>query len=90
VRNHDAKPGRLIVGLVAIGTAVLYAGDAAGTWDTDWFTALPLLFGGLVVAAVVGVSVQSARRRRRPRSDHSESSDSTGVPTSTSGSQAIK
>ncbi|WTL46518.1 hypothetical protein OG310_13245 [Streptomyces sp. NBC_01497] len=90
MRRHEAKPGRLIVGLVAIGTAVLYAGDAAGTWETEWFTALPLLFAGLMVAAVVGILVHRVRRRRGPRPDHTESSDSTGAPTSTSGSQAIR
>ncbi|MCA1219054.1 hypothetical protein [Streptomyces sp. 8L] len=91
MQRHEAKPGRTIVGLVAIGTAVLYAGDTAGTWRTEWYTALPLLFGGLVLAAVVGLAVHSARRRHpRPEPDRSESKDSTGDPTSTRGSQAIK
>lgn len=84
--RHEARPGRLIAGLVAMATAVLYAGDAAGAWHTAWFAALPLLCGGLLVAAVVGATVQSARRRRA----HSASSENTGAPTSTSGSQAIK
>ncbi|MCF3961133.1 hypothetical protein [Streptomyces fuscigenes] len=90
MRRHEVKPGRLIVGLVAVAIGALYAGNAAGAWHTEWFAALPLLFGGLVLAALVGFAAHKARRRRRPRSDQAASSDSTGVPASSSGSQAIK
>ncbi|MEB8344397.1 hypothetical protein OKJ99_43685 [Streptomyces endophyticus] len=35
-------------------TAVVYFGDAGGAWDAPWFVGIPLVCGGLCVAAVVG------------------------------------
>ncbi|MEW2547472.1 hypothetical protein AB0910_17140 [Streptomyces sp. NPDC047002] len=87
MRRREARPGRLIVGLAALATAVLYGGDAAGAWHTRWYTALPLLAAALALAAVVGIVGHAVRRRRPGRS---ESTDSTGAPTTTSGSQAMR
>lgn len=85
--RHRFLPGRLIAGLSALATAALYAGDAAGAWHTPWFTALPVVFGGLFAAGVVG-SLHYGVRRRRARS--SASSENTDAPASTSGSQAMR
>ncbi|MFF8288284.1 hypothetical protein ACF068_03485 [Streptomyces sp. NPDC016309] len=86
-RRHGFRPGRLVLGLTALGIAALYGGDVAGAWDTPWFAALPLLAGGLVLAGVAGWVGYRARRRRAARA---ASSDSSGAPASTSGSHAIK
>ncbi|MGA5423037.1 hypothetical protein [Streptomyces lavendulocolor] len=85
--RHGFRPGRLVLGLTGLGVAALYAGDAAGAWHTVWYAVLPLLAAGLVLAGGAGLLGQRARRRRAARA---ASSDSTGAPASTSGSQAIR
>lgn len=86
--RHEFRPGRLVAGLALAATAVLFAGDAAGRWDTPPLVVLPLICGGLGVASLVSwIDYGVRRRRRRARS---ASADSSGVPASTSGSQAIK
>ncbi|MEU3372527.1 hypothetical protein ACFYM2_27495 [Streptomyces sp. NPDC006711] len=86
--RHEFRPGRVVAGLALIATAVLFAGDAAGRWDAPSPTVIPLVCGGLGIASLVGWIDYGVRRRRRPASR--ASSDSNGVPASTSGSQAIK
>jgi hypothetical protein len=84
---HGFRPGRALVGLAALTVALLYGGDAAGAWHTPWFVALPVVAGGLLLAAAVGGAAYVWRRRRAAIRASSESS---GAPASTSGSQAIK
>ncbi|MEU7023157.1 hypothetical protein ABZ990_21185 [Streptomyces sp. NPDC046203] len=83
---HEFRPGRLILGLAALTIAALFAGDAAGSWSIAWFVALPLLGGALALAAAASWTVYLVRRRAARRA----SSDSTGAPASSKGSQAMR
>ncbi|MEU2163862.1 hypothetical protein QRN89_21130 [Streptomyces chengbuensis] len=85
--RHEFRPGRLIAGAAALGTAAAYLGDATGAWRTPWFTAVPVMSGGLILAAVVTFVHYRLRRRR---SAMAASSENTEAPASTSGSQAIR
>lgn len=87
--RHEFRPGRLIVGMAALGTAAVYAGDAAGFWDPPWFVALPVVFGSLWLA---GLATWGANRyrRRRLRSAQMASSENSGAPAMTNGSQPIR
>ncbi|WP_434595281.1 hypothetical protein [Streptomyces sp. A5-4] len=84
--RHGFRPGRLIAGLVLAGTAGAYAGDAAGTWHTPAYLALPAVFGGLLLAGTA--SWLSYRGRRRAA--RAASRENTAAPASTSGSQAMR
>ncbi|MCZ7458505.1 hypothetical protein [Streptomyces sp. WMMC940] len=85
--RHEFRPGRLIAGTAALATAAAYLGDATGAWQTPWFTALPVMSGGLFLAAVVALVHYRLRRRR---SAIAASSENTEAPASTSGSQATR
>ncbi|POX55491.1 hypothetical protein C3489_10620 [Streptomyces sp. Ru71] len=61
--RHEFQPGRLVAGLALTVAGVLYAGDAGGLWHTPWFTAIPLVVGGLCLAGAVGVVCRGIRRR---------------------------
>ncbi|MEV0979206.1 hypothetical protein [Streptomyces sp. NPDC049915] len=61
--RHEFQPGRLVAGLALTVAGILYAGDAAGLWRTPWFTAIPLVVGGLCLAGAVGVVTHAIRRR---------------------------
>lgn len=84
---HGFRPGRMIAGLSALACAALYAGDAAGAWRTPWFTALPVVLGGLCLAAFAGSLHYGVRRRRARRK---ASAEKRSAPASTSGSQAMR
>jgi hypothetical protein len=84
---HDFRPAALIAGAAALTAAVAYLGDAVGAWQTRWFMAFQIVFGGLLLAGVVAVTHYRIRRRRSART---ASTDSSGAPASTSGSQAIR
>ncbi|MGW7362548.1 hypothetical protein ACWGI8_03780 [Streptomyces sp. NPDC054841] len=84
---HEFRPGRLIAGAAALTTAAAYLGDAAGAWETEWFMAFPVVFGGLFLAGVVTFTHYRIRRRRSAMAASSENID---APASTSGSQAIR
>ncbi|MFJ9178897.1 hypothetical protein [Streptomyces sp. NPDC102360] len=62
--RREFHPGRLVAGLVLLATAVVYVGDAGGAWDAPWFVGIPLVCGGLCLAAVVGTV---RRMTSRPR-----------------------
>lgn len=85
--RHEFRPGRLIAGLSVLTAALLYGGDAAGAWHTPWFTAFPVVFGGLFLAGAVAALHYGVRRRRSRRS---ASRENTEAPASTSGSQAMR
>jgi hypothetical protein len=72
VWRHEFQPGRCISGLVLITVGVLYAADAAGVWDVPWFVAIPLVGGGLLLAALAGLTarlIRGGRRRARDEAD---------------------
>lgn len=85
--RHDFAPGRLIAGLTALTLALLYAGDATGTWHIPWFVVFPVLTGGLTLAGAASFARYSVRRRRAAMT---ASSENTEAPASTSGSQATR
>ncbi|MFJ8231645.1 hypothetical protein ACIQ9E_17070 [Streptomyces sp. NPDC094448] len=84
---HGFRPGRAVAGLAALAAALLFAGDAAGSWSTPWFMVFPVVFGGLALAAGAGLTHYTLRRRRVAMS---ASRDGAAAPASTSGSQAIR
>ncbi|MER5733190.1 hypothetical protein ABT084_33495 [Streptomyces sp. NPDC002138] len=65
--RHEFQPGRLLAGLVLLAGGVLYLLDAAGERDVPWYLILPMAFGGLALAALVGVTTYAVRRDRRDR-----------------------
>ncbi|MDF3301080.1 hypothetical protein [Streptomyces tropicalis] len=65
--RHDVQPGRLVAGIFLTTTGVVFAGDAAGAWRIPWFVVVPLVVGGLSLAAAVGVLHRGRRRRRAVR-----------------------
>jgi hypothetical protein len=85
--RHEFRPGKLIAGLAVLAAALLYAGDAAGYWQTPWFVVFPVVFGGLFLAGTVTWAHYGIRRRRLARRASSERNE---APASTSGSQAIR
>ncbi|MEV5968775.1 hypothetical protein [Streptomyces sp. NPDC051921] len=83
---HEFRPGRLILGMAALTLATLFAGDAAGEWSVAWYVVIPVLCGALGLAAFASWIAYLVRRR----SARSASSESTGAPASSSGSQAMR
>jgi uncharacterized membrane protein len=65
VRRHEFQPGRLLAGLVLTAVGVLYLLDAAGETDLRWYLVAPMAFGGLALAALVGLVTYAVRRDRR-------------------------
>ncbi|MFF7971702.1 hypothetical protein [Streptomyces sp. NPDC007905] len=62
--RHEFQPGRLVAGLFLTAAGAVYAGDAAGLWDTPWFGIVPLVVGGLCLAGVTAAVTRGIRRRR--------------------------
>ncbi|MDJ0383392.1 hypothetical protein [Streptomyces sp. G-G2] len=67
MRRHEFQPGRLLAGVALLAGGVLYLLDASGERDVPWFLIFPLAFGGLALAALVGVTTYAVRRDRRDR-----------------------
>ncbi|MET9253389.1 hypothetical protein [Streptomyces sp. NPDC003717] len=67
MRGRSFQPGRLVTGLVLAVAGFLYAGDAGGLWQIPWFTAIPLVVGGLCLAGLVAAMARGLRGRRRAR-----------------------
>lgn len=65
--RHEFQPGRLVAGVFLIVAGVAYAGDARGAWQTPWFAVVPVVGGGLCLAAVAGLLARSLRKGRRKR-----------------------
>jgi hypothetical protein len=85
--RHGFRPGKLIAGIAVLTATLLYAGDAAGSWQTPWFAVFPVVFGGLFLA---GAATWTHYRIRRRRCASSESREKYEAPASSSGSQAIR
>ncbi|MFD0145800.1 MULTISPECIES: hypothetical protein [unclassified Streptomyces] len=83
---HEFRPGRLIAGATALALAALYAGDATDAWETPWYEVVPVLFGGLGLAALATWVAYRVRRR----SARTASSEKYAAPASTSGSQDMR
>jgi hypothetical protein len=75
--RHDFQPGKLVVGVVLLGAAIVFGGDARGLWSVPWFAMAPLVVGGLCLAGATGTIAYALRHRRgRPRPEDP------GAPTS--------
>ncbi|MFI8240824.1 hypothetical protein ACIF83_26705 [Streptomyces sp. NPDC085866] len=61
--RHEFQPGKLVAGLFLTATGAVYAGDAAGLWNTPPFMGVPLVAGGLVLAGVAAAVTRGIRRR---------------------------
>ncbi|MFD7707658.1 hypothetical protein ACFV6E_35050 [Streptomyces sp. NPDC059785] len=70
--RHEFQPGKLIAGFALLATGVVYAGDAGGAWDAEWFVAIPLVVGGLCLAGVVASVTHAIRRARRAARDRGQ------------------
>ncbi|MEU1704537.1 hypothetical protein ABZ478_03925 [Streptomyces sp. NPDC005706] len=66
--RHEFQPGKLVAGLFLAAAGGLYAGDAAGLWDTQWFLIVPLVVGGLCLAGAGTAAARGVRRRQAARS----------------------
>ncbi|MFJ7420163.1 hypothetical protein ACIQXD_16355 [Streptomyces uncialis] len=69
--RHEFQPGKLIAGAALSVAGVLYAADVAGNGDLPWWTLVPIVLGGLGVAAVVGMSTVLWRHARVARASSS-------------------
>ncbi|MFF4956629.1 hypothetical protein [Streptomyces sp. NPDC001222] len=71
--RHEFQPGRLVAGAFLAAAGVAFVGDARGAWETPWFAIVPLVGGGLCLAAVTGMLARAIRRghasRRRPHTE---------------------
>jgi hypothetical protein len=79
VLRHRFQPGRLVAGVFLMVAGVVYAGDGTGLWDTPWYALVPLVSGGLCIAAVVGMVARSAHRRRGAPSATAPDETGTGL-----------
>lgn len=86
-RSEKFKPGKLISGLVVLGTAGAYAADAADAWQIPSYVALPAICLGLLLAGAASWVTYSVRRRRAARA---ASTEKYAAPASTSGNQAMR
>ncbi|GHC69884.1 hypothetical protein [Streptomyces flavofungini] len=74
--RHEFQPGRLVAGCFLAAAGLVYAGDAGGLWDTPWFAMIPIVVGGLFLAAATAAVAHGIRKARKPRSkDASRSAD---------------
>ena len=62
--RHEFQPGRLVAGAFLTLAGVIYAGDAGDLWETPWYVVIPVVMGGLCLAAAVGTVTWGIRRRR--------------------------
>ncbi|WP_455352495.1 hypothetical protein [Streptomyces sp. SYSU K217416] len=62
MRRHEFQPGRLVAGVTLLSTGIAYAGDAWDAWETPWYVLVPLVAGGLCLAAATGVVTLAVRR----------------------------
>lgn len=74
--RHEFQPGKLVAGFFLTLAGIIYAGDAGGTWETPWFTVIPVVTAGLCLAGATGIVARAIRRRRRT------SGRTTGAPES--------
>ncbi|MEW1928836.1 hypothetical protein [Streptomyces sp. NPDC088360] len=65
--RHEFHPGKLVLGLFLLITAIAYAGDVGGVWDTPWFVAFPLLLAGLLLGGAAAAVSYGVRGRPTAR-----------------------
>ncbi|MGF0170752.1 hypothetical protein ACQF36_09540 [Streptomyces sp. Marseille-Q5077] len=62
--RHEFQPGRLVAGTFLTLAGIIYVGDAGDAWETPWFVVIPIVIGGLCLAAAVALTTRGIRRRR--------------------------
>ena len=62
--RHEFQPGRLVAGTFLTLAGIVYVGDAGDAWETPWFVVIPMVIGGLCLAAAVGLTARGIRRHR--------------------------
>jgi hypothetical protein len=67
VLRHEFQPGRLIAGAALTAAGVVCLGGASGAWEAPWFAIIPMVSGGLCLAALAGLLARAVRRDRAPR-----------------------
>ena len=65
--RHEFQPGRLTAGVFLTAAGIAYLGDASGAWKTPWFAIIPMVMGGLCLAAVTGMVTGAIRRGQAAR-----------------------
>ncbi|MFH8368574.1 hypothetical protein [Streptomyces sp. NPDC018031] len=65
MKRHTFEPGKLVAALAVLAAALLYGMDAAGEWEIPVFVLVPVICGGLCVAAVVSGVAYGLRHRSR-------------------------
>jgi hypothetical protein len=65
VLRHEFQPGKLVAGAFLLGGGIAYLGDAQGAWETPWYAIIPIVVGGLFLAAVTTGMTYAVRRSRR-------------------------
>ncbi|MGW1255030.1 hypothetical protein ACWD5Q_07480 [Streptomyces sp. NPDC002513] len=78
--RHEFQPGRLVAGAFLAVAGVVFAGDARGAWETPWFAIVPIVGGGLCLAAVSGLLARAIRRGRTPRGEAHSKRDGATAP----------
>ncbi|MGW1157262.1 hypothetical protein ACWD48_03280 [Streptomyces sp. NPDC002519] len=78
--RHEFQPGRLVAGAFLAVAGVVFAGDARGAWETPWFAIVPIVGGGLCLAAVSGLLARAIRRGRTPRGEARSKRDGATAP----------
>ncbi|WP_030202978.1 hypothetical protein [Streptomyces sp. NRRL S-87] len=63
--RHEFQPGRLIAGVVQLVAGVLFALDARDRLAVSVWVLLPLVAGGLALAALAGTVAYIVRRGDR-------------------------
>ncbi|MFD6418749.1 hypothetical protein [Streptomyces sp. NPDC060194] len=86
MHSHEFQPGRLLTGLTLLAVGVVYGGDAFGRWEAPWWTAVPLTFAGLFVAAVAAFTTYRVRLRARSQA----STENTEAPASSRVNQPMR
>ncbi|MFE3514882.1 hypothetical protein [Streptomyces sp. NPDC059166] len=82
---HEIRPGRAVAGLAMLTLAGGYAADARGVWDAPWTFFVPVLVGGLWLAATMTWVNYRLRRRRARRA----SAEANGAPTARGGATRV-
>ncbi|WP_197350759.1 hypothetical protein [Streptomyces bathyalis] len=67
MNRHRFEPARLLLGLMLMGAAVVYALDALGQWRVPVWALLVLVPASLVAAAFTAVATFAVRRLLRRR-----------------------
>lgn len=56
-----------MAGTALIAAGVIALGNTAGVWKTPWYVIIPVVNGGLCLAAVTGLLARAIRRDRSAR-----------------------